>query len=424
MREKYMTDIKRFDMVKKPLKEKWFLTPIAYLLSFASTIPRGLKINKVNMKGLKPPYLLLCTHHAFIDFKVTTHAIFPHRATYVVAIDGFIKREWLLRNVGAIGKRKFTPQDILLFKQIKYSLDTLKRITAVYAEACYSVMGTTAVLPESLFKMVKVLKHPVVVLNMHGNFLTQPVWNMGNRKVPLRADMTQVITKEEIDTLSIDEIQKRITDAYQYDEFKWQFDNKIRIKDKNRTKGLHKVLYQCESCGTEFMMDSAGTEIWCNACGKRHYQNEYGQLEALDGVTKYPHIPDWYESQRANVRKELENGTYYFEDEVYIESLPNTKGYIPLGDGKLIHTKDGFKLTGKDIDGSPLELIKETKSLYSVHIEFDYQLRSDKVVADAIILSTLDDTYYIYPKTKRDQVVKLRFAVEEAYKLLKETPLF
>src|SRR5690606_27115666 len=159
---------------------------------------------------------------------------------------GFIKREWLLRNVGAIGKRKFTPQDILLFKQIKYSLDTLKRITAVYAEACYSVMGTTAVLPESLFKMVKVLKHPVVVLNMHGNFLTQPVWNMGNRKVPLRADMTQVITKEEIDTLSIDEIQKRITDAYQYDEFKWQFDNKIRIKDKNRTKGLHKVLYQCE----------------------------------------------------------------------------------------------------------------------------------------------------------------------------------
>ena len=45
---------------------------------------------------------------------------------------------------------------------------------------------------------------------MHGNFLTQPVWNMGNRKVPLRADMTQVITKEEIDTLSIDEIQREL----------------------------------------------------------------------------------------------------------------------------------------------------------------------------------------------------------------------
>ena len=66
-------------------------------------------------------------------------------------------KRMVTRNVGAIGKRKFTPQDILLFKQIKYSLDTLKRITAVYAEACYSVMGTTAVLPESLFKMVRFL---------------------------------------------------------------------------------------------------------------------------------------------------------------------------------------------------------------------------------------------------------------------------
>ncbi|MGI6759072.1 MAG: hypothetical protein ACOX40_04755 [Bacilli bacterium] len=413
-----MPKIKRFDMLRKPVKEKWYLTPIAYALSFSTTLTRGLKINKVNMKGLKPPYLLLCTHHAFIDFKVTTHAIFPHRATYVVAIDGFLRREWLLRNVGAIGKRKFTPQDIMLFKQIKYSLEKLKKITILYPEACYSVMGTTAVLPDSLGKMVKVLKYPVVVLNMHGNFLTQPVWNMGNRRVPLSADMTQIINQNEINDLSVEEINKRIQTAFQYDEFKYQFDNKIKIKDKNRTKGLHKVLYQCESCQKEFEMDSNGTEIWCNACGKRHYQDEFGRLNSLEGETKYPHIPDWYESQRAFTRKQLEDGTYYFEDDVYIESLPNAKSFIPLGDGKLIHTKDGFKITGQDLEG-PLNLEKGTASLYSVHIEFDYKLRSDGVVADAIVLSTLDDTYYIYPKTKRDQVTKLRFAVEEAYKLFK-----
>lgn len=405
-------------MIKKPLKEKWFLTPIAYALSFASTLPRGLRVNKVNMKGLKPPYLLLCTHHAFIDFKVTTHAIFPHRATYVVAIDGFLRREWLLRNVGAIGKRKFTPEDTVLIKQIKYSLEKLKRITILYPEACYSVMGTTAALPNSLSKMVKFLGCPVVVLNMHGNFLTQPVWNMGNRKVPLSADMTQIITQNEIGGLSVEEINKRIQDAFRYDEFKFQFDNKIRIKDKNRAKGLHKVLYQCESCHTEFEMDSEGAEIWCRACGKRHYQDELGRLHAYEGETRYPHIPDWYETQREFTRKQLEDGTYYFEDEVYIESLPNAQSFIPLGEGKLIHTKDGFRLTGRDIDG-PLDLVKSTSSLYSVHIEFDYRLRSDGVISDAIILSTLDDTYYIYPKTKRDQITKLRFAAEEAYKLLK-----
>ena len=32
-----------------------------------------------------------------MDFKVAEKAIFPHRANYVIAIDGFLGREWLLR---------------------------------------------------------------------------------------------------------------------------------------------------------------------------------------------------------------------------------------------------------------------------------------------------------------------------------------
>ena len=100
------------------------------------------------MKGLKPPYLLLCTHHAFIDFMVTTAAIFPHRANYVVAIDGFIGREWLLRQVGGICKRKFT-SDLTLVRQIERVIGN-GDVLALYPEARYSLIGTTAVLPNSL----------------------------------------------------------------------------------------------------------------------------------------------------------------------------------------------------------------------------------------------------------------------------------
>lgn len=413
-----MSEIKHFDMLKKPVKEKWFITPLAYALSFPSTIKRGLKINKVNMEGLKPPYILLCTHHGFIDFKVTTHAIFPHRASYVVAIDGFLGKEWLMRNVGSIAKRKFTPQDTVLFKHIKYSLEKLKRITVIYPEAIYSSAGTPSSVSDSLGKMLKIFKHPVVVLNMHGNFLMKPIWNRLDRKGPLRADMTQVITLDEINTLSVEEINSRVKEAMDYDEFKYQLDNKIVIDHPERTKGLHKVLYQCDSCLTEFKMYSEKTEIWCDHCGKKHYQDKLGRLNALNGDTKFSHVPDWYNFQREQTKKEILNDTYYFEDEVYVESLPNSKRFIPLGDGKLIHTKEGFKLMTYD-EKNPLTLVRETSSLFSVHIEYDYHLRTDKVLADAVVLSTLDDTYYIYPKTKRDQVTKIRFAAEEAYKLYK-----
>ena len=408
-----MDQIKRFDMDKRPVKEKFFLTPLAYLLSFPDVWKRKLKVNKVNMENIPTPYLLLCTHHAFIDFKVTTASIYPKRANYIVAIDGFIKREKLLRNVGAICKRKFT-NDTKLFRQIKYSLENLKNIVAVYPEARYSLIGTTAILPDSLAKMCKVLKHPVVVLNMHGNYLTQPVWNLKMRKVPLAADMTQIITKEEILTLSVDEINKRIHDAFQYDEYKWQKDNQIKITEEYRAEKIHKVLYQCPSCLTEHEMDSKGHTITCNHCKKTYDMDEYGELHAVSGKTEFSHIPDWYEFEREQVRKEILAGKYYFEDEVMIESLPNAKGYIPLGKGKLIHNENGFILTGDEL-GKPLELVKEPLSLYSLHIEYDYMGKGD-----CIDLSTLDDTYYIYPINKKNVVTKLHFAVEELYKIKKE----
>ena len=65
-------------------------------MSFPEVWLHKTKIIKTDTEGLKPPYLLLCNHNAFLDFKVATAAIFPARANYVVAIDGFIGKEWLM----------------------------------------------------------------------------------------------------------------------------------------------------------------------------------------------------------------------------------------------------------------------------------------------------------------------------------------
>lgn len=50
-----MDQIERFDFDMKPKKERIFLTPLAFLLSFPAVWKRHLKVNKVNMKGLKLP---------------------------------------------------------------------------------------------------------------------------------------------------------------------------------------------------------------------------------------------------------------------------------------------------------------------------------------------------------------------------------
>lgn len=402
-----LDDVKRFDMSKRSKRQR--LLPLAWALSYPDIIKHKNKITKVNMKGLKPPYLLLCNHNAFMDFKVATAAVFPHRANYVVAIDGFLKREWLLRAVGCICKRKFT-NDIVLIKQLKYVIDR-GDIAVVYPEARYSLCGTTAVLPESLGKLAKLFKVPVVTLICHGHHINSPLWNLTDRKLKgTQATMKQILTADELKTKSVEEINEILRNEFYYDDFAWQKENGIIIDFPKRAEGLHKVLYQCPNCKAEYKMSSKGEILRCDACGKEWEMTELGELKATKGKTEFSHIPDWYEWERKNVRREINDGKYYFHSAVRVDSLPNADGYIDLGKGTLTHDKNGFLLEG-EYKGEKYVVEKPVASLYSCHIEYEYLGK----FGDCVDLNTNTDTYYIYPEGKDFSVTKIALATEELY---------
>ncbi|MDD5018263.1 MAG: 1-acyl-sn-glycerol-3-phosphate acyltransferase [Eubacteriales bacterium] len=402
-----MDNVVRFDMEQPPVRQKNTLRVLTWILSFPVVWLRRLRINKTNMKGLKPPYLLLCTHKSFIDFMVTTACIFPHRANYVVAIDGFIGREKLLRNVGCICKRKFT-NDIQLIYNLRQVVDN-GDIAVIYPEARYSLIGTNACLPDSLGKLARMLGVPVVMLHMHGNFIYSPVWNLHKRNIRLSADMEQIITQDEIKSLSAGDINRRINDAFVYDEFSWQKQNNVRVRYKDRAKGLHKVLYQCIHCRTEYGMDSNGDRLWGTHCGSELTMSCLGEVVDAKHHEKKLHIPDWYEFLRREVRREIEDGTYSFSSDVVVDSLPNAAGYIRLGSGRLSHGLDGFRLEG-DFGGKPFSLEKTPLSMYSCHIEYEYMGKGD-----CVDLSTLSDTYYIYPEGADWSATKIALATEELF---------
>lgn len=407
------TQFERFDMKKPPTRTRWYLRPLTYLLSMPDVILHRNILHKEGTEGLKAPFVLLCNHNAFMDFKVATKAIFPMRANYVVAIDGFIGREKLLRDVGCICKRKFT-NDPQLVRQL---VRTIKNgdVAVIYPEARYSLCGTTAVLPESLGKLCRLLKAPVAVLICHGHHINSPFWNLHDRGVkPTEAEYKLLFTKEDLEKLPLDEINRRIAEAFKYDEYAWQKEKGIKIKYKGRAEGLHKVLYQCASCGKEFKMSSSGTILSCEACGKKWEMTELGELKALEGETEFSHIPDWYEWERENVRKEVQNGTYSSgELPVHVDTLPNAKKYIRLGNGTLVHDMNGFTVRGTDRDGDPFEMIKTVPSLYSCHIEYEYLGK----YGDCVDLNTLEDTWYIYPEPDKCEfaVTKMALATEELY---------
>ena len=401
---------KSYNTAKYPIRQPVFIVWLIWILSKIMLIGKKYKVEKINMEGLKPPYFMLSNHMYFIDFELAAMGTLPHRVNNVVSIDGYYRRPWLMELIGAICTRKYT-RDMHLIKSINR---VLKKgdILSMYPEARYSPCGTTSYMPESLGKLIKLNKVPVVVALHHGNHLHSPFWNFRKkRKVPLHTTMTKILTTEQIKSMSVDEINEAVKNAFEYDDYRYQKENGILIKEPFRAEGLHKVLYQCPHCLTESKMDSRGSEIFCTACGKRWNWNEDGNLQALEGETEFSHIPDWFKWEREQVKKQIEKGEYSFSDEVDVYSLPRCWRFMPLGKATLTHSaENGFILEGC-YNGEDYRIIRTPLENNSLHIEYDYCYIKP---FDCVDISTENDSFYCYP-TKQNVITKLAFATEIIY---------
>ncbi len=401
---------KRYNTAKYPIRQPILIVWLIWLLSKFALIGKKYKVEKINMDGLKPPYMLLSNHMYFIDFELAAMATLPHRVNNVVSIDGYYRRPWLMELIGAICTRKYT-RDLHLVKSINR---VLKRgdILSMYPEARYSPCGITSYMPDSLGKLIKHNKVPVVTVVHHGNHLHSPFWNFRKkRKVPLHTTVTQILTAEQIEQMSVAEINTAVREALQYDDYRYQKENGILITEPYRAEGLHKVLYQCPHCMAESKMSSKGTEIFCTECKKRWNLNEDGTLSALEGETEFAHVPDWFEWEREQVRLQIENGEYAFSDDVDVYSMPRCWKFEHLGAAKLTHdAENGFVLEGH-YNGSPYRIQRTPLENNSLHIEYDYCYIKP---FDCVDISTEKDSFYCYP-TKENVVTKLAFATEWIY---------
>ncbi len=414
----YPDDIEIYIPPTIPQKQSKFYKNFVYFLCTVISkvcIRKGSKIEKVNMEGLKPPYIVLSNHTQFADFLVSFRATRPYNFNNIATFDGFVGLAKIMEKLGCACHRKFTT-DISLVRAVHKVLHDYKDILYMYPEARYTNAGTTALIPDVVGKLVKKNKVPLVIMIHHGNYLNAPFWDFRQyRKVPFRATMKQVLTAQQVQDMTVEEINEVIHREMSYDDYKWQKENNIKITEDFRADGLNKILYQCPHCMTEGKMVGKGIHLSCEKCGKVWEMTELGEMKALDGETEFSHIPDWYEWERQNVRKELLDGTYKYEDDVKVYSLPGIE-FIDIGSAHVTHDlENGFILTGK-YNGNEYRIQRSTKSLYTLHIEFIYKKLN---MSDNFDISIKDDSFYCISE-KKDIVTKLMFATEEAYKIVTE----
>ncbi len=397
-----------------PIKRIWIsFAMVIWSAAFIVKTRFKAKIVKKN-KLPKPPYIYLSTHASMIDFYMALMINFPHRPYWISTVEEFIPRFFIFRRIGVLAKRKFTndPKSAMKYLEVLKK----KKILIIYPEARYSFMGEEERIDKSLGRFIKTANVPVVLNIAHGDYLYCPQWSDRKlRKIgPIISEVETIISKNELETMSANDIQERIEEKFHISEEDWMRRKNIRNTYENRAVGLHRILYKCPHCGTEFEMSSESHFLKCDHCGATYDYLETGELKRVDGEGKFTYPSQWYKWEKECVKKEVEDGTYHFEDDVRVEKLLGAKiGFVPQeGKYHLTHSiEDGFVLKGEDND---FNFHRPSLQSYAVHIEYDYIDRGA-----FLELADNQDTYFVYPLNKPLELTKIHFAVEHIYDKLK-----
>ena len=357
------------------------------------------------------PCLILMNHCSFTDMKLAYGIFYPKPLGIITSVDamtGILGK--LMRILGCTPTHKYV-SDMTLIKDMEYMLKTNKTSVLMYPEAGYSFDGRTTTLPRKLGILMKKLGVPVVTVITQGAFHRDPLYNMLQiRDVKVSAHVKCLATAEELKELSVAELDARLDEAFSFDNFAWQRDNRISIDVPFRADGLHRILYKCPHCGAENRMEGKGIHLTCHECGRQWEMDEFGQLHALEGETEYPHIPDWYAWERECVRKELEEGTYLLDTDVQIGIQVNLDGICMIGTGHLTHSLNGFHLTGAD---GQLDYTQSPVAAHTLYADYYWY-----EIGDVIGIGNNEFSYFCFPGADVS-VTKARLATEELYKLQK-----
>lgn len=376
---------------KKPILASNFIMGIGRAVYGRQYFTKKVKlISDGTLKNLEPPYIVVANHSSFADVGGVIMLTAPYNASFVISVTQLARWPKLIRRMGVLPKKQFTV-DTSLIRDIRYVLEH-KRPVVIYPEAKLSVDGTLNIIKPAVAKLIKLVKAPLVTVRFDGNYLHHPRWAKSKRFVPLRAEVKLAVARDELGTISVEEIHRRIVENLACDDYAYQLENKIEIDVPDLAEGLQSILYKCPQCGKELCIDAHGNVLTCRSCGATVTQNKYG---GLDGG-RFERVTDWYKWQTECVREELQNGTYRFDMTFDAQKLVG-KRYVELGEAKITHDESGITVTMGE-----QTLFFKRGLFYTLSFNNDF-----------VFLPTQDAVYRFKRKGNMGCTTKLNIAVEQ-----------
>jgi 1-acyl-sn-glycerol-3-phosphate acyltransferase len=262
--------------------------------------------NTEAIKDLQPPYLILANHVNNWD-PIFVNRYVKHPIQFVTS-DNFFRARWLrfiLREwAGAIPKTK-SMSDSKAVKNI-LRVKNWDGVIGIFPEGGRSWDGDSLPPIYSTSKLVKLLKIPVVFVLLKGCHLACPRWAMKSRKGKIFLDFNVILSKEDIESKSVDEIHRIIEENLKYSEYEWQRENMYEYDVHNRAERLELMLFTCPQCLQLETLVSRGNDFYCTECNYKTTFTKTGFFETESDTLYFDNPRDWNKWQIQKLHEDLD----------------------------------------------------------------------------------------------------------------------
>lgn len=288
----------------------------------------------------KGPCIVLSNHQATMDPFFISKA-FPFQLYFYASDDLFnLKVSQLIRYLAAPIPKSKSVADL---KAVMISLRVLREGGAIgiTPEGNRTLSGKQWEMGDSVAKLVKTAKVPLVLFNLCGGYGTDPRWGVKIRRgTKFVGRVRRILTPEEYAGMSDEELFGIIKNELDVDDTL----SGERYKSRRRAEYIERALYMCPVCGSIGTIHSHGTGFCCTSCKTEAEYTE--DLKISPPVGGYSRIYEWYEWERQEIVRRILGGEKISDGDILFRESVKLQKKIKLPGNTVTLDKDSLMISG------------------------------------------------------------------------------
>ena len=287
----------------------------------------------------------------------------------------------------------------VVYNEIVETIKSGSSVT-ISVESKKSNNGETGFISKKNAELAKECGCKLVTYRIDGGYLRTPRWGLEGRKGPVNGDIVNIYSKEEVASMSVDELYDHICEDLYTNNYEYNRKQRNKYTCAHPAEAAEIILYACPKCKEFSTLHSKDDHIDCD-CGFHATVDEYGFWHsedlAFDDLVSWDH---WQKDLLKNFCAE-KAGTkdLLFEDnQQYVYVSKGTQKQVLSEDAELKLFADRFEL----------KLGKEEVVIYLDDIK-----KIDSNSKMTLLIVTEDNYYHIkskeYPRSATKYVVAARY---------------